>query len=292
MAEDVLTVPIYQCEDAPEVGRTAALYEYVADVIVTGEEIDSLIPENSPVDITLKVDTSEQMTMDIYFPSVDFTVSKSLDTSKKQNVAEAERQIPQLIRDAQRDINRLDKSGINIDTLQVELNTVIEEDKNSQEKKAVLQHLKEVLRKIEDKDAETEWERLEQEIREEFERLEKADNELGDGKDHQIVSHLRSQIDQVIRSKNVMMGKELLDQIHAVFFKLTMIYQCMGLIRDCNNNFGRYHWKDASRARQLINQGLTIIANNPTVEQLHPIAVQLIGLMPDDEAGNKGGFLH
>ena len=96
MAEDVLTVPIYQCEDAPEVGRTAALYEYVADVIVTGEEIDSLIPENSPVDITLKVDTSEQMTMDIYFPSVDFTVSKSLDTSKKQNVAEAERQIPQL----------------------------------------------------------------------------------------------------------------------------------------------------------------------------------------------------
>ena len=30
----MLTVPIYQCEDDPEVGRTAALYEYVADVIV------------------------------------------------------------------------------------------------------------------------------------------------------------------------------------------------------------------------------------------------------------------
>lgn len=292
MAEDVLTVPIYQCEDAPEVGRTAALYEYVADVIVTGEEIDSLIPENSPVDITLKVDTSEQMTMDIYFPSVDFTVSKSLDTSKKQNVAEAERQIPQLIRDAQREINRLDKYGINIDTLQVELNTVIEEDKNSQEKKAVLQHLKEVLRKIEDKDAGTEWERLENEIREEFERLEKADDELGNERSHQLVNQLRNQTDQVIRSQNVLMGRDVLEQINRVYFQLTMIYQCMGLIRDCNNNFGRFRWKDANRARQLVNQGMAAMANQPTVEQLQPIAAELVGLMPNDEAENAGGFLH
>lgn len=292
LASDLLTVPIYQCEDDPEAGRTAALYEYVADVVVTGEEIESLIPENSPVDITLKVDSSEQMTMDIYFPSADFTVSKMLDTSKKQSVGEAEKLIPQMIRDAQRDINRLAASGVNTETLQNELGNVMDEDKNSQEKKAVLQHLKEVLRKIEDEDAGSEWERLEKEIREEFERLEKADRELGNDKSHQLTSHLRSQTDQVIRSKNVLMGRDLLDQIRTVFFQLTMIYQCMGLIRDCSNNFGRFRWKDASRARQLVNQGMAIIANNPTVEQLQPIAAQLVGLMPDDEAGNKGGFLH
>lgn len=292
LASDILTVPIYQCEDDPEAGRSASLYEYVADVVVTGEEIESLIPENSPVDITLKVDSSEQMTMDIYFPSADFTVSKSLDTSKKQSVGEAERQIPQMIRDAQRDINRLAGSGINTETLQNELNTVADENKNSQEKKAVLQHLKEVLRKIEDEDAGTEWERLEQEIREEFERLEKADRELGNDKSHQLTNNLRSQTDQVIRSKNVLMGRDLLDQIRTVFFQLTMIYQCMGLIRDCSNNFGRFRWKDASRARQLVNQGMGIIGNNPTVEQLQPIAAQLVDLMPRDEAENAGGFLH
>lgn len=292
LASDILTVPIYQCEDDPEAGRSASLYEYVADVVVTGEEIESLIPENSPVDITLKVDSSEQMTMDIYFPSADFTVSKSLDTSKKQSVGEAERQIPQMIRDAQRDINRLAGSGINTETLQNELNTVADENKNSQEKKAVLQHLKEVLRKIEDEDAGTEWERLEQEIREEFERLEKADRELGNDKSHQLTNNLRSQTDQVIRSKNVLMGRDLLNQIRTVFFQLTMIYQCMGLIRDCSNNFGRFRWKDASRARQLVNQGMAIIGNNPTVEQLQPIAAQLVDLMPRDEAENAGGFLH
>lgn len=292
MASDLLTVPIYQCEDDPEVGRTAALYEYVADVIVTGDEVESLIPENSPVDITLKVDSSEQMTMDIYFPSVDFTISKSLDTSKKQSVSEAEKLIPQMLRDAQHDIDRLAKSDINTDSLQTELNTVVEENKNSQEKKAVLQHLKEVLRKIEDLDAGTEWERLEKEIREEFERLEKADNDLGNDKSHQLVNQVRTQTDQVIRSKNVIMGREVLEQIKSLFFQLTMIYQCMGLIRHCNNNFGSFRWTDANRARQLVNQGMAIMANQPTVEQLQPIAAQIIGLMPDDEAANTGGFLH
>ena len=88
------------------------------------------------------------------------------------------------------------------------------------------------------------------------------------------------------------MGREVLEQINHVYFQLTMIYQCMGLIRDCNNTFGRFRWKDSNRARQLVNQGMSIMANNPTVEQLQPIAAQLVGLMPDDEAGNKGGFLH
>ena len=71
-----------------------------------------------------------------------------------------------------------------------------------------------------------------------------------------------------------------------------MIYQCMRLIRHCNNNFGRFRWTDANRARQLVNQGMAIMANQPTVEQLQPIAAQIVGLMPDDEAANTGGFLH
>ena len=293
LANDLMTVPIYQCEDDPETGRTAALYEYVADVVITGEEVESLIPENSPLDITLKVDSSEQMTMDIYFPSVDFSISKSLETSKKQNVSEAEKLIPQMIRDGQKDINRMAESGIDTNALQTELNTVTEENKNSQEKKAVLQHLKAVLRKIEDEDVGTEWERLEKEIREEFERLEKADRELGNDKSHQLTNHLRSQTDQVIRSKNVLMGRDLFDQIRTVFFQLTMIYQCMGLIRDCNNNFGHFRWNNASRARQLVNQGMAIIANNPTVEQLQPIAAELINLMPiDQQEENGGGIPH
>ena len=43
---------------------------------------------------------------------------------------------------------------------------------------------------------------------------------------------------------------------------------------------GRFRWKDATRAKQLVNQGMAIIGNNPSVEELQPIAAQLVGLMP------------
>ena len=61
-----------------------------------------------------------------------------------------------------------------------------------------------------------------------------------------------------------------------------MVYQCIGLIKECDENFGRFHWKDASRARQLINQGLSLMAN-PKAEQLQPIAAQLVKLMDDGD---------
>ncbi len=283
MTSDTLTVPIYQCEDEPELERTAVLYEYVADVVVTGDEVEDLIPKNSPVDITLKVDSSEQMTMDIYFPSSDFTISKLLDTSRKQSIEESEKRIPQMILDAKRDIKRLENDGINADNLKTELSRVENENKNSQEKKAVLQHLKEVLRKIEDLDSNTEWQRLEFEIREEFDRLEKANEDLGNDKSHAMVNHLRSQIDHIICSKDVRMGYELLEQIKGVSFSLTMIYQLIGIIQHWNEKFGEMKWRDTSRARDLLNQGINIINENPSVEKLRPIVIQLFELLPEEE---------
>ena len=291
MESDILKVPVYQCEDEPESGRSADLYEYVADVIVTGDEIESLIPENSPVDITIKVDSSEQMTLEIYFPSEDFTVTKQLDTSKKQSNVEAEKQIPKMIKTAQRDIDRLSDSSIDTSKLQRELDAVKEDHKNSQEKKAVLQHLKEVLRKIEDEDASTEWERLENEIREEFERLEKADSDLGDDKTHQAVNALRTQTDKVIRSKDIQLGRDLMEKINGLFIHLTMIYQLMGVLRHFQEDFNEINWKNPSRARQLINQGAEIVSNNPTKEKLHPIVMQLFELLPEEEKERAGGLL-
>lgn len=288
---DVLTIPVYQCEDEPETGRSAALYEYVADVVVTGKEVGPLIPANSPVDITLKVNSSEQMTMDIYFPSVDFTVSKQLDTSKKQSVEDAARQIPKMIRDAKNVISRLEEDGVDVEELKSNLSTVENENQNSQEKKAVLQHLKEVLRKIEDKDSGTEWQRLENELREEFDRLEKADEERGNEKTHAAVEQLRSQTDSVICSKNVKMGQDVLQQIKSLFISLNLIEILIAIILHWHEDFNSIRWQNPARARQLLNQAISVIQDNPTSDKLLPIAKQIIDLLPEDERANVDGLL-
>lgn len=292
VGSDVLTIPIYQVDDfSGAEGRSASLYEYVADVVITGDDIESLIPTDSPVDVTLKVDTSEQMTLEVHFLASDFTVEKKLDTSKKQSIEDAEKIIKKLLEEAQQSIDRLADADISDANIQEEFNRVKEEAKNSSEKKAVLQHLKEVLRKIESLDESTEWQRLEAELREEFGNLEEAQKDLGNEKTAQLVNQLRSQTDQVIRTKNVSMGYEILDQIENLFVHLTMVYQCMDFIRYSQENFRTIRWKDSARASQLLKYGLEEINNQPTEEKLRPIAYALIDLMPDDEAANAGNLL-
>ena len=289
---DVLKIPIYQVDDFSEAeNRPVSLYEHVGDVIITGDEVEQLIPSDSSVDITLKVDSSEQMKLEVHFPTTDTTVEKPFDTSKKQSIEDAENSIQKGIADAQKNINRLNSSGISTSDVERELEQVKDEAKNSSEMKMVLQHLKEVLRKIEDLDKGTEWQRVESELREEFERLEKAQEDLGNDKSKQLVENLRSQVDQAIRSKNVKVGHEILEQINTLFIQLTMMYQCMGLIDNYNRTFSSHPWRDAGRARQLINRGLEIINNNPTTEALLPIARGILDLLPDEEAANAGGLL-
>lgn len=288
---DILTIPIYQVDGLGEEaeGKTASLYEHVADVVVTGDDVDSLITVDSAVDLTLKADSSEQMKLEVHFLATDITVDKVLDTRKKQSASDNE--IKKGLDEAQASINRLEMEGVSTSELQNKLRDVKNEFANSSEKKAILEDLKKVLRDIEDLDSNTEWQRLEKELREEFDRLEKAQQDLGNNKTAQLVEQLRIQTDKVIREKDVRIGREILEQISSLFVHLTMVYQCMGLIQDCHRRFGGIRWKDSSRARQLINKGLEEMNGQPTVEKLHPIACSLIDLMPDEEAANAGGLL-
>ena len=279
---DMLRIPVYQVDSYTE-GTNSALYEYVADVVITGDDVECLVPEGSSVDVTLKVNTSEMMQMEVYFPTLDITIEKELDTSRLQSIEEATKQIPRDIRVAQTSIDNMSEAGIDVLDLQEQLNLVKEEHKNSSEKKAVLQHLKEVLRKIEDKDIATEWERLEQEIRDEFDRLERANNDLGDDKTTMLVNQLRKEVDKIIRTKDVNLGIDVKEQVHSLFFHITLLYQLIAFIKQHNDHFDFYQWKDKNRARQLLNQAISKINDQPTKDELHPIVVALINLLPDDE---------
>ena len=290
VSTDVLSIPIYQSAIDAE-GKTAALYTQISNVVVTGDEVEQLIPENSDVEITLHVDSSEMMTMEVYFPSVDFTIKKELSLGRRESHEGAIPWVNKELESAQRSLEALLSSGVSVEELNKELDAVKELVSSGNDPLRTQSNLKEILRKIEELEDSTEWQRVEKELREEFDRLEKAQNDLGNDKSAQLVNQIRSQVDNVIRVKDAKLGREILDQISSLFVHLTLVYQCMGLIRDCHNRFGTIRWKDSSRARQLINRGLEEINNQPSVDKLHPIACCLIDLMPNEEAANAGGLL-
>ena len=47
-------------------------------------------------------------------------------------------------------------------------------------------------------------------------------------------------------------------------------------IRHHNQSFDLYRWRDRSKARTLLNQGLQKIGERPDAEELHPIVIALI----------------
>lgn len=290
VSSDVLTVPIHQVDDFEEAeGKSASLYEHVADVVITGEDVDTLMPADSLVDVTLKVDSSEQMRLEVRFLATGFTVEKVLDTSKKHTMEDTNEQISKGFAEAENATKTLSESGIDVNDLQNELEAIRTDNENTTEKKEVLNHLRELLRKIEKLDAGTEWERVEKELREEFDKLEKAQEDLGNERSAQLVDQLRTQTDNAIRSKNVQVGREVLEQVTRLFFELTILFQCMRFIRYCNERFASLLWKDSSRPRQLVNRGMEQINNNPTTEGLRPIAAELLELLPKDGPHPGGG---
>ena len=48
------------------------------------------------------------------------------------------------------------------------------------------------------------------------------------------------------------------------------------------------NWKNRDRVRQLVNQGLSIIATNPTEESLLPICIEVENNYPDEMCPNCG----
>jgi len=271
MDSDFIKIPVYEGEHASE-GTRAIYNEHVTDIKISGADLPSLLPENSDVDLTINIDRSEKITVTAYFPYLDYSTDIEVDSTKttietswlENEIKKAKGSIAELKEDGNSDNGQLQKIEAELEKIEKSF----ENNKNDVDgKQEVLTNLRKSLKSIDELNDTTEWPKLEETLKEEFYRLEKVNNDLGNEKTTQVVNQFRSQLDEVIRAKDVKLGNVLLEEIEGFFIKLTFIYQLIGFIRSHNENFGSFHWKDSGRARTLLNQGLQIIGENPTVDE-------------------------
>lgn len=283
IATDIIRIPVYQSvNEVDDNGKKpAALYEYVADVIITGEEVNTLIPKGSNVEITLKVNRSEMMTMEAFFPSCDLTIEKELDTSKKLSLEEAEQYVENELQSAQWKINELKKEGQDVSSLQAQLDLVKDEKKSSNDPARIMEHLKEVLRQINDIDEQAEWPRIEKRLRGILEETERDQEKYGTEETAVMLKQLKENANQVIASKDENTAKAVIEQLRKLDYRLALIEYFIAWILDWNRNFDTIAWRNPSRVRQLLNSGLILINNSASADQLRPIVSEIISLMPE-----------
>lgn len=295
MEEDTLIIPIYQSEHNAE-GTSAVHNDHVFDVIITGDEVGQLIPVGSEVDITIKVDRSQMLKLEAFFPISGETVEKEVEIPARTVISTIELE---KLKDTANNKLRALKSSSSIsasetaeaDKMINDINNCFNGEKSSEDGRMHLQaNLRRAFLKMEEVEQEHEWEALDAEIREEFDRLEKANNDLGNKYDKQVAA-VRSQVDMAIRSKDVRQARAVLDDINSLFVAVTLIYQLMGFIDYHFKNFNSIQWKDSNRARQLLQQGREIAATNPSESTLHPIVRSVIDLMIEPPTDGEGGTL-
>ena len=295
ISEDKLIIPIYQGENNTE-GTNAIYNDHVFDVEITGDDVPQLVPQNSDIDITIKVDRSQLMKLEATFPVIGETIEKEIDVKARQGVNE--RDLKNRLREAKQKMSALRSadsvSQSELDEAEKLLNDVdcrFDGEKCSEDGKMhLLADLRRTFLKMEEVEKNHEWDALEAELRHEFDRLERANNDLGNKLDQE-VSELRKQTDAVIRSRDIKMGRKVLKMIEQVFFQVTLIYQLIGCIQHYDEQFGRYSWRDSGQARQLLNQGKNMIfSGNINEQQLIGVCREVLNLLPEDERGGGIGI--
>ena len=291
--EDSLKIPIYQGEDKSD-GTRAIYQEHVYDVIITGEDLPKLLPEGSDVELTIKVDKSERMEFSAFFPYLDFTFEKRIETENKEEVNAS--WLESEINRAQQTLNLIKQEGVyqdqeKLDKLDTEISEIkkrFEQGKSDYDrKKDVLDSLRRSLRTLDEIQDASEWPKTEEELKDVFYRLEETNKQFGNDKTNGIVEQFKDQIPEIIKEKNVKVAQEIIDNMRQLDFAL--VDQGLGaqmeimLLKNFNDEFDTLDWSDRNRARMTLDRGLQIAANNPSKENLRQVVIELYNLLPDTQ---------
>ncbi len=298
--EDSLKVPIYQGEHDSE--NTRAIYnEHVYDVIISGEDLPSLLPEGSDVDLTLKVDKSERVSFSAFFPSLDYTFEFEPPTDYVQEEIDAA-WLEAEINKALQTLILIGQEGIytdenKLDSLEKEISETqkrFEQGKGDYDrKKDVLDSLRRSLKELDKIQSDSEWPKTEEELKEVFYRLEETNQQFGNEKTALMVGQFKDQVPEVIKEKNVKVAQELIDNMRSLDFAL--VDQGLGAqmellyLKHFNDEFDTLDWTDRSRARLTLDRGLQMAGSNPSKEALRPIIIELFKLLPETDRPIIGG---
>ena len=285
---DKLVIPIYLGEHNVE-GSSAIYNDHVFDVVITGDDVPALIPANSDIDITIKVDRSQLLRLEATFPVIGETIEKDIEIGQR-SVDEQRDELMSRYREAMGKLEGLKTDGIatsnelqEAESLMNDVSSRIDNEKSSDDGMMhLLADLRRAFLAMERVEKNHEWDTINKDLREEFEKLDKANSELGHKYDNE-VSALRKQTDEAIRQKDVQYGRKVLSDIRQVFVIVTMIYQLIGFVRHHSQTFNMHNWTDPGRARALLNQAMAMVQSDPSVEKLHPLVCDIIALLPDGD---------
>jgi molecular chaperone DnaK len=293
---DILRIPIFQGEDGLE-GKNSFQASYVADVIITGETLPKVVPANSDIEITLTFDQNgAKPVCSVFFPVIDHTEEVDIEINLQPKV-----EIDFLLNEIQSDIERAnnlsnEKQIPELNECCTELKQLKTDLKNEggseDDKMRILNRLRKIRSVIDNYETDLEWPKAESELKETYynaegliAEIDKAGlwGNIDKSKVLRQMEDFKANIESIIKEKDVKLANETTVNIMSLMRALVETFREEGekekdYINYVNENFSILPWKDANKARQLVNQALSIINNNGNQSQLEQLCIQIDSL--------------
>lgn len=295
MDEDFLEISIYQGEHGCE-GSRAIHNHHVNTILITGSDLPSLLPENSEVDIEMKIDINQKITGLASFPHLAFTYEFECET-KVDSVNESKADyLEKEIQKAKSDIRSLKSKGIESSELKKSEKEIEEIENHFSKNKAAadtqqqsIENLRKTLKTIDKLIGDREWPELEKELKDAFHSLEEVNSKKGNDQTTQLVESIRPHVEQVIREKDTKHSPKLIEEINQISFELERLEHLIGFIFYMDSEFDTINWRDRNAARNYIERGKSVISESPSIDRLQPIINNLIDNGDFGKGGSDGG---
>ena len=294
-AEDQLVISIFQAETRAE-GSRSLVNSRIGQIQITGEEVPRLVPEKTEVKFTLNIDISQNMTLEVDFPTLDFEIEKELffDTT----AAISREQVDEVLEESNKLINRLEDSERppnNLSEIKEKRDRIEKTLDQGGDMDQAFSNSRELLLDIDIAEEALAWPELVNDINEAFKNLEDlvyeciSKNLEGHEKDKSDLEYLKTSKDGVLASKNIERGKEFLDKVRGLEWRITDRHagevKRIALIRQLHDGFGGFDWNNPSEARRAVDRGMELVDSGASLEQLNQQVQIIIGFMSDRDRG-------
>lgn len=299
MTTDKVTFPILQTdEDVEQLRREnkklkriycTALY----DCTITGDDIPSMLPAGSEINITIHADKSgalDSFVVDIPYLNMEIDLIDRL-TAETSQLADASIYLAD-IEEAKKKLGVLNDSSLGQQLEEASENFSASKDKSRDDKEKALDSLKEILSKIDAEYSLGDWERMERKLQGMYRELTEDNRKYGNDKTTSVIQKLKVDVDRVIDAKDMEAAQQLYDQMWQLDYKIAEVEFFIAWIQQWNRNFDKKKWSNPTRARTLVNQGLQIInSGKATADELRPIAYELSDMLPRNQKPQNAGLL-
>lgn len=306
--DSILKIALYEGEEKAE--WTRPIYnEHVYDANIVGDDLPGFVPAGSPIDLTVRASVSG-ITISVYFPTVDYTYDVEVPTATVQKEIDADWLNTEIVRTEQ-SLAMMEKLGEHADAAEIKkidselqnLKKLFDQGRGDYDRKMqVLLNLRGILKKIDVQENKAEWPYTEKKLKDRFYSLEAHWKEvqghtegLSEPRIIEGISRFREQIPEVIKNTNIKLANELIEEMDSLGRALADATLGVRLyiqwIKEWDEEFDLYKWTDPNKARILINQGLSMAANDPTKESMRALNQEIAHLVPDpDKADPKGAM--